>query len=55
MILMIHQYQRKWTRLELSLRALMVIMCVFVVYDLMCLEIPNKFIITNLKYTLSKT
>ena len=24
---------------------LMVILCVFVVFDLMCLEIPNKFII----------
>ena len=31
MILMIHQ--RIWTRLELSLRALIVILCVFVVYD----------------------
>ena len=30
---MIHQYQRIWTRLELSLQALMVILCVFVVFD----------------------
>ena len=45
MILMIHQYQRNWTRLKLSLRALMVILCVFVVFDLMCLEIPNKIIL----------
>ena len=33
MIPMIHQYQRIWTCLELSLRALMVILCVFVVFD----------------------
>lgn len=54
MILMIHQYQRIWTRLELSLRALMVILCVFVVFDLMCLEIPNKFIIYLLLLMLVK-
>ena len=33
MILMIHQYQQIWTRLDLSLWALMVILCIFVVFD----------------------